>query len=58
MFEYQMILNRTSELIAEAANERLIREVKRANKARRAGERRGTDRSGGAGRSSLRAAAR
>lgn len=38
MFEYQLIASRTNELLARAEHERLIREVRRADKARRAGE--------------------
>jgi hypothetical protein len=58
MFEYQLIVNRANDLLAQAEHERLIREVKRANKARRASERRTTGRSGVIGRRSLRAATR
>jgi predicted phage gp36 major capsid-like protein len=58
MFEQQMILDRTNEMLARAEHQRLVREAKRANKARRAGERRATGRIGGAGRRSLRAAIR
>jgi ribosomal protein S14 len=58
MFEYQLIVARTNELMAQAEHQRLVREVRRANKDRRAGERRGTGRSGGVGRSALRAATR
>ncbi|WP_157597474.1 hypothetical protein [Streptacidiphilus rugosus] len=38
MFEYQMVMIRNNELLAEAAQDRLVREVQRANKNRRAGE--------------------
>jgi hypothetical protein len=40
MFEYQMILNRTNDLLAEAEKARLVREVRRAKKARRESDRR------------------
>ncbi|WP_165845698.1 hypothetical protein [Streptacidiphilus pinicola] len=40
MFEYQFIVSRTNELIAQAEHERLVREVRRANKARRESDRR------------------
>ncbi|MEZ0068529.1 hypothetical protein ABIA32_004558 [Streptacidiphilus sp. MAP12-20] len=38
MFEYQMIVNRNAELVAQAEQYRLVREAQRANKVRRAGE--------------------
>ncbi|WP_160311630.1 hypothetical protein [Streptacidiphilus melanogenes] len=58
MFEYQLIVARTNELMAKAEHERLVREVQRANKARRAGERRGTVRSERSARRFLHAATR
>ncbi|WP_160311211.1 hypothetical protein [Streptacidiphilus anmyonensis] len=58
MFEYQLIVARTDELMAQAEHERLVREVRRANKARRAGERGGKDRSGSPARRFLHATAR
>ena len=44
MFEYQLIVSRTNEMLAQAEHERLILAVRRANKARRAGEGRRTRR--------------
>ncbi|SEM64585.1 hypothetical protein [Streptacidiphilus jiangxiensis] len=58
MFEYQMILGRTNDLMAEAEHDRLVRDVKRANKARRDGERRGGVQSRPVGRRGLRSSAR
>jgi hypothetical protein len=58
MFEYQMILGRTNDLMAEAEHDRLVRDVKRANKARRDGERRSGAQTGPVGRRGLRAAGR
>ncbi|MEY9873707.1 hypothetical protein ABH931_003196 [Streptacidiphilus sp. MAP12-33] len=46
MFEYQFVIGRTNELMAEAEQARLVRDVKRANKARRAGESRSASRRG------------
>ncbi|WP_170183545.1 hypothetical protein [Streptacidiphilus neutrinimicus] len=58
MFEYQLIVARTDELIAKAEHQRLVREVQRANKARKAGERRDAARSGRPARRFLHATAR
>ena len=40
MFEYQLVVSRTNEMLAQAEHERLIREVQKANKARRERDRR------------------